>query len=1042
MKNHSIAYQNPRRLKSINRCFSLITALVALVCIFSVKAHAQSPSYYHISANDSIPLSVVSGECAVLLKPNVQESYLNSLGLSYSHFDASVYIVSAAEGAVRTADTQNNLEVFCIYEDVYQNRIMFPNLIVVRYVTGTSAQAKSVIESTYGLTPTNYSDHFDQYSVNGNPLTICGALYSHSAVSTCDPDFFMKYEPYSVEPNDTYYARQWNLNATTSTIYNDGNTGTIDADIDAPEAWELTTGDPTQIVAVCDGGLLADHEDLPLSKQVIMTDYLLNTNPERHTQAVAGIIGADINNCKGTVGIAPANLIMPNPLGFFIWTIVFEQGLPITSAYMQQMIVAGGGGARILNYSNSCPGAGDITTTSYLSFVNDVVHNPQNIPNYNGQALVIVCGVGTTANNNTGCYNSINPPSNPNALSSVPDVFLVGASDRNNQLADYSNWGPGLTIAAPSATDRYGTSGGCTNTQIPGEAENHWTLDLPGNAGYNPYPDGNSNTLPQLGEQLPSVGPNHLDYTGRFYGTSAATPEVSGVAALCLGANSCLVPSDIWSIITSTADEVGGYNYVDDGLGTGETRSDELGYGKLNAHQAVLSALAMGGFNFSVSISDYICTTGDNGTIQFVDNAGTISELKINGVSVALSGDIDVPYSPDGKYYVQAIKADGCYSYREIWPESIVDVDLVSVSNSCPGLATGSIDVEITPQCNIPCSVAWSNNIETEDLSNVQTGQYVLTISQTNGCSTEQAFNVDYNLPATMDEFYDQQVNVTSNWDIVAGEYGFLEDLVVENGAEVDISPGATLRFAPEAGIIVESGGMLIMNGATLTRFDCNPDFWKGVDVEDDGTVLTWESLVEFGIIGINNYDRSAGPANTAGGNISCWSTEFTDCQTAVRLRRKNGTSSYSSLASFRDCDFTWTNSLPYVNLFFPQPLIDSKESTVYFTYCDFYNENDELLESTINHAHNPAIYSYRTKLYLLGDNDNGVQNEMVGFRHGIVQHGGRAYVDQMDFNNFRSAYVVSSKGSRFTRSNFGILSQERLPLIETDNEEFSYKTM
>src|SRR5687767_13124028 len=63
-------------------------------------------------------------------------------------------------------------------------------------------------------------------------------------------------------PNDANYAgQQWNMN-------NIGQTGgTNDADIDAPEAWNITTGGVTAdgdtiVVAVVDGGVQESHPDL------------------------------------------------------------------------------------------------------------------------------------------------------------------------------------------------------------------------------------------------------------------------------------------------------------------------------------------------------------------------------------------------------------------------------------------------------------------------------------------------------------------------------------------------------------------------------------------------------------------------------------------------------------------------------------------------------------------------------------------------------------------------------------------------------------
>jgi len=57
-------------------------------------------------------------------------------------------------------------------------------------------------------------------------------------------------------PNDEYFTDQWHL-------HNTGQTGgTPDADINAPEAWEITTGDPNIVVAVLDTGIDYNHEDL------------------------------------------------------------------------------------------------------------------------------------------------------------------------------------------------------------------------------------------------------------------------------------------------------------------------------------------------------------------------------------------------------------------------------------------------------------------------------------------------------------------------------------------------------------------------------------------------------------------------------------------------------------------------------------------------------------------------------------------------------------------------------------------------------------
>ena len=67
-------------------------------------------------------------------------------------------------------------------------------------------------------------------------------------------------------PDDPLYPQQWNFNNTGFDI--DGNpSGIEDADIDAPEAWDISTGGTTAlgrviVAAVVDGGCEMSHPDL------------------------------------------------------------------------------------------------------------------------------------------------------------------------------------------------------------------------------------------------------------------------------------------------------------------------------------------------------------------------------------------------------------------------------------------------------------------------------------------------------------------------------------------------------------------------------------------------------------------------------------------------------------------------------------------------------------------------------------------------------------------------------------------------------------
>ena len=132
-------------------------------------------------------------------------------------------------------------------------------------------------------------------------------------------------------PNDTYYPNQWHLNNTGQ------GGGATDADVDAPLAWNRTTGSNSVIIAVVDDGVQINHPDLIGSfpsnsdEPIDGVDndgngyqddrngwdmYSDDSDPspetgDDHGTCCAGVASADGNNSLGIAGAAYGCKLMP-----------------------------------------------------------------------------------------------------------------------------------------------------------------------------------------------------------------------------------------------------------------------------------------------------------------------------------------------------------------------------------------------------------------------------------------------------------------------------------------------------------------------------------------------------------------------------------------------------------------------------------------------------------------------------------------------------------------------------------------------------------
>ncbi len=356
-----------------------------------------------------------------------------------------------------------------------------------------------------------------------------GRYEGSGVVEYAEPDYLLY--PTNT-PVDTHYAKLWGL-------HNTGQTGGYnDADVDAPEAWDLTTGNSSSpLIAVIDTGVDINHPDLahtdPQQNNVWKNpnetagdgvdndrngkvddingwDEFNNDasvydagDGDKHGTHVAGTIGGQGNNKTGVTGvnwqtdIASCKFLGP------------DSG-STSDAIACLEYVAVGLGAKV---SNNSYGGGGYSQAFY-----DAIKNARDKKGH-----IFVAAAGNGGWDSRGDNND-RSPSYPSSYD-LDNIIAVAATDKYDNKASYSNYGA-------KSVD----------------------LGAPGSAIYSTLP---SNSY------------------GSYSGTSMATPHVTGTVGLIWAKNSKLSHTQVKSLILSNVD----YKKALDGK--------TVSKGRLNAQKAV-----------------------------------------------------------------------------------------------------------------------------------------------------------------------------------------------------------------------------------------------------------------------------------------------------------------------------------------------------------------------------------------------------------------------------------------------------------------------
>jgi subtilisin family serine protease len=295
----------------------------------------------------------------------------------------------------------------------------------------------------------------------------------------------------SLIPNDARFFDQWGLKNFGFSV--DDIPYTMDADIKASEAWDITKGSPDVIVAVTDTGIDINHPDLA---QNIYTNPLeipgnkidddhngyvddvhgfnvadMNgdvTDIVGHGTQVSGIIAAQSDNNVGIAGVAQSKIL---PVRFFRKTGPSPGEYDATVAEAARaLIYSVAAGASIINASwRSLFLSNSVDETQTLALEDAV-----NVTNDAGVLLVSIAGNEGFNNDFTKVY--------PGAFG-LPNQIVVAASDFNDRIW-HSSFPPfelrsgfgskSVAVAAPGvaiiSTAAHGNCALCVDTDDP----NNW----------------------------------------------------------------------------------------------------------------------------------------------------------------------------------------------------------------------------------------------------------------------------------------------------------------------------------------------------------------------------------------------------------------------------------------------------------------------------------------------------------------------------------------------------------------------------------------
>lgn len=615
-------------------------------------------------------------------------------------------------------------------------------------------------------------------------------LSKNPSIKSAEPNYLYRK---ALVTNDPSYGDLWGLN-------NTGQAGgTEDVDIDAPEAWDITTGDSDVVIGVIDTGVDYNHEDLADNAWVNPGEIAGNgidddgngyiddvygidpvngdTDPmddDSHGTHVAGTIGAVGDNGIGVVGVN-------HEVSIAACKFLGADGTGSTAGAIECIDyftdLKTNRGINIKATNNSWGGGG------YSEALETAIEEA-------GQAgILFVAAAGNSGSNND---NVDNYPSN--YQTSTNSVFAVASINRNDGDSGYSFGVETVDLAAP---------GTAILSTVPGD-------------GY-----------------------------AAFSGTSMATPHVAGAAALVWSLNPELTPSEMKTLLMETGETS---LWAD-----GRTASGN----RLNVLNALEEADPTPGFKLSITPGSAEITAGESFSfdVEVGAIAGYDEEVQLtlsqSGDIGSLSGATAMPgdtvtltvetteETPWGAYSFTVNGVSGDIEKSKsanlyVYPMGLNDFPYAYSGEAIPTLPNEEDpdDIGVNLIINVPDDITVFGMQAGVNITHTYSGDLVLYLTSPQGTTTvlrqNQGGGTDDIVESYTTDAFNGEV-ATGDWtlnvvDTLSGDNGTVNtwDIVVTGIGEVGPTP-------PNADFAVDVSGLT----ATFTN--------NSSDVNDDITDYSWD---------------------------------------------------------------------------------------------------------------------------------------------------------------------------------------------------------